>query len=237
MRVIGIVTARGGSKGVPRKNIRALAGKPLLAWTAEAALRARRLERVVLSTDDAEIAAVGRSAGLEVPFMRPPELALDTTPTLPVIVHAIRALEAAGETIDAVALLQPTSPLRTSETIDRCIELLEARGADSAITVLPVPHVYNPHWVYIEGDNGALLIATGDATPIARRQDLPAAYHRDGAVFVVRRDVVIEHGSLYGARVVGLPGDPSSAIDIDTLDDWARAEAMIAARQRDRHVE
>src|SRR2546423_8592254 len=109
-RVLGIITARGGSKGIPRKNIRFLGAKPLLQYTAEAALSAKRLTRVILSTEDQEIADVGRKCGLDVPFMRPAELALDSTPTLPVLQHAVRELEAAGNRYDAICLLQPTNP-------------------------------------------------------------------------------------------------------------------------------
>src|SRR6266542_734123 len=128
-RVLGIITARGGSKGIPRKNIRVLAGKPLLQYTAEAALGAKRLSRVILSTEDEEIAEVGRRCGIEVPFMRPLELAQDDTPTLPVLQHAVRTLEGAGVRYDAICLLQPTVPLRPSHAIDACIQLLSESGA------------------------------------------------------------------------------------------------------------
>jgi CMP-N-acetylneuraminic acid synthetase len=227
MRVLGLVPARGGSKGVPRKNIRPLGGKPLLAWTAEAALASRRLSRVVLSTDDEEIAEVGRGVGLEVPFLRPAELASDTAPTLPAVRHAILALEALGDRFDAVCLLQPTSPFRTTETIDGCIDLFEHSGADSLVTTLRVPAEYNPHWVYFARGDRELYLATGEAMPVPRRQDLPPASHREGSVYVTRRDVVIEHGSLYGARLIGYEVDPARAINIDTLDDWARAEQLL----------
>jgi CMP-N-acetylneuraminic acid synthetase len=229
MRVLGIVTARGGSKGVPRKNVRPLGGKPLLAWTAESAARARSLARTILSTDDDEIAAVGRAAGLDVPFMRPAELAGDRTPSLPVLQHAVRWLEERGDRYDAICLLQPTNPLRPPELIDRCVARLADSGADAVISVLRVPDDYNPHWVYFERD-GVLRLATGEATPIPRRQDLPPAFHRDGSVYVTRRDVLIEQSSLFGARVVGVEVDPAQSINIDTLDDWARAEALVGAR-------
>ena len=227
MRVLGIVTARGGSKGIPRKNIRSFAGKPLLAWTAEAALGAKRLARVILSTDDAEIADVGRSAGLEVPFMRPSELSDDQAPTVPVLRHAVAWLEALGDRYQAVCLLQPTSPLRTAAMIDSCVELLDQSAADAVVSVSAVPAEYNPHWVYFADAAGELHLATGEATPITRRQDLPCAYHRDGSVFVTRRDVLIEQGSLYGSRLVGFVTDGSRNIDIDTLEDWERAEEIV----------
>lgn len=230
MRVLGVVTARGGSKGVPGKNIRPLGGKPLLVWTAEAAKRASRLARVILSTDDEQIAAVGREAGLEVPFLRPAELAGDRTPTLPVLQHAVGWLEARGDRFDAICLLQPTNPLRPAELIDACIELLERSGADSVISVLPVPADYNPHWVYFAGPDGELRLATGEPAPIPRRQDLPPAFHREGSVYVMKRDVLVEQRSLYGARVVGYPVDAARSVNIDSLDDWALAERMIGGR-------
>jgi len=229
MRVLGIVTARGGSKGVPRKNVRELAGKPLLVWTAEAALAANRLTRVVLSTDDEEIARVGRGAGLDVPFMRPAELALDTTPSLPVLRHVVATLEAAGDRYDATCLLQPTNPLRAHDTIDRCIELMETTGCDSVVTVLPVPDEHNPYWVFFRDARGSLVPAMpGPLVP--RRQDLPAAFHREGQVYLTRRDVLMEQGSLYGASMQGYPIDPARSVNIDTPADWERAEAVLGRR-------
>jgi CMP-N,N'-diacetyllegionaminic acid synthase len=232
MRVLGLVPARGGSKGVPRKNVRPLGGRPLLHWTAEAALAATRLSRVVLTTDDPEIAEVGGAGGLEVPFLRPAELARDETPTLPVVQHALRMLEAAGDRFDAVCLLQPTSPFRTPQDIDACVALLAAGDADAVVTVLRVPAEHNPHWVYFRGGDGALRLATGEAEPIPRRQALPPAFHRDGSVYVTRRDVVLDGHSLYGGRVLGYETDAARSVNVDDLDDWARAEAMLAAFRR-----
>lgn len=227
MRVLGVVTARGGSKGVPRKNIRPIAGRPLLAWTAGAALAAKRLARVILSTDDEETAAVGKAAGLDVPFLRPAELATDTTPTLPVLQHAVAALEASGDRYDTICLLQPTNPLRTADMIDGAIERFAASQADSLISVLPVPTDYNPHWVYFADAGGELQIATGEATPIPRRQELPPAFHREGSVYLMRRDILMVQGSLYGAHVLGYVVAPELSINIDTLEDWERAEARM----------
>lgn len=229
MRVVGLVPARGGSRGIPRKNARLLAGRPLLAYTAEAASRARLLSRVILSTEDPEIAEIGRACGLEVPFLRPAELARDETPTLPVVEHALRWLDGRGESVDAVCLLQPTHPLRRSEDIDACIELCERSGADSVITTCLVPPEFNPHWVYFQSETGELRLAMGNATPIARRQDLPAAYRREGSVYLTRRQVVLEQGSLYGRRTLGVLVDPAHSVNLDTLEDWSRAEALLDA--------
>lgn len=225
MRVLGVVTARGGSKGIAGKNVRPLGGKPLLAWTAEAALAARRLSRVVLTTDDQRIAEVGRGCGLEVPFLRPAELARDETPTLPVLQHAVAELERAGDRFDAVCLLQPTSPFRRPGDIDGCIDLLESAGLDAVVSVLPVPPEHNPHWVYFRDREGLLRLATGEEQPIPRRQELPPAFHRDGAVYVTRRDVLMQ-GSLYGRRLGGFLAD-SRSVNLDTPADWELAERLV----------
>ncbi|MGH9843270.1 MAG: cytidylyltransferase domain-containing protein, partial [Blastocatellia bacterium] len=220
MRILGLIPARGESKGVPRKNIKLLRGKPLLAYTAAAALASRRLARVILSTEDEEIAKVGRDCGVETPFLRPPELARDETPMLPVAQHAVRFLEETGERFDAVCLLQPTNPLRTADDIDACIQLLEASEADAVVTVLPVPAEFNPHWVFFVDGDGRLRLSTGEAAPIPRRQELPPAFHREGSVYVTRRDVLMEQNSFYGARLLGYVMDPARSVNIDAPEDW-----------------
>lgn len=231
LRVLGLIPARGGSKGVPRKNIRLLRGKPLLQYTAEAALAAGRLTHTILSTDDEEIAAAGRACGVDVPFLRPAALAGDTTPMLPVVQHALRWFDEQGSRFDAVCLLQPTSPLRRASDIDRCIEMLITSGTDSVVTVLPVPAEYNPHWVYLRNQDGTLHLSTGEAAPIARRQDLPAAFHREGSVYVSRREAVLELGSLYGRSTMGHLMQAEDSVNIDEESDWTLAESRLAARE------
>lgn len=226
-RVLGLIPARGGSRGVPRKNIRLLHDKPLLAYTAEAALAARSLTRVILSTEDEEIAAVGQQYGLEVPFLRPAELAQDTTAMLPVVQHALRFAEQEDGRYDALCLLQPTNPLRTAADIDGCVERLLNSTATSVVTMLPVPAEYNPHWVYFPDEEGCLRLSTGEATPITRRQDLPTAYHREGSVYVTRRDTLLLESSLFGPRLLGYPVAPERSVNIDTMQDWERAEALL----------
>ncbi|MBF0244779.1 MAG: acylneuraminate cytidylyltransferase family protein [Planctomycetes bacterium] len=229
MRVLGIIPARGGSKGVPRKNLRQLAGKTLLKYTAEAALAASSLDRVILSTEDEEIAEAGRFYGIEVPFLRPQSLALDETPMLPVIRHAILTLEESGKRYDAICLLQPTTPLRRAEDIDNCVRLLVEQDADSVVSMLPVPTEFNPHWVWFVNPDGFLKISTGEDMPIPRRQELPKAWHREGSVYVTRRDILIERNSFYGTRMTGYLMDPKKTVNIDTMDDWIKAEKMIDA--------
>ncbi len=227
MRVLGLIPARGGSKGLRRKNIKLLCGKPLLYYTAKASLASRKLARVILSTEDEEIAQVGRECGLEVPFVRPLDLAQDDTPTLPVAQHAVRWMEENNEHFDALCLLQPTNPMRRVEDIDACIELLEQIDVDAAATVLPVPAEYNPHWVYFRDESGFLRLSTGEAAPIPRRQELPPAYHREGSVYVVRRDVLMVDGSFYGACFAGYEIPSERSVNIDGLEDWEQAERLL----------
>lgn len=234
MRVLGLIPARGGSKGVPRKNIRLLCGKPLLQFTAEAARQARHLTRIILSTDDEEIAAVGRKCQLDVPFLRPPELATDRSPTLPVVQHAVQWLEMHGQHFDAICLLQPTTPLRRAEVIDACIELLIEKHADTVMTVLPVPPEHNPHWVFFQNDQGFLHSSTGQATLVPRRQDLPPAFHREGSVYVTRRHVVMDENSMLGQRVLGYIVDPKRSVNIDSPADLRRAEHLLRTED---HIE
>jgi len=230
MRVLGLIPARGGSRDIPRKNLRVLGGKPLLQHTVEAALAARGLSRVVLSTEDEEIVALGRQYGVDVPFLRPAELARDDTPTLPVVLHALTWLERVGDRFDAICLLQPTHPLRRPEHVDACIALLEQTDADAVMTVLRVPPAYNPHWVYFVDASGHLALSTGARQPIPRRQELPAAFHREGSVYVVRRDVVMTQQSMYGDRLVGYELDPAQSVNIDGWDDLERAKDLLAKR-------
>ncbi len=231
MRVLGVIPARGGSKGIPGKNIKLLAGKPLLQYTADAASAARRLTHVMLTTDDERIAQVGRACGVDVPFLRPAELSADDTPTLPVVQHAVKWYEAQGTTFDAVCLLQPTTPFRRQEDIDSCIKLLDDTGADAVVTILPVPADYNPHWVYFRVGS-ELRLSTGEAAPLPRRQDLPPAFHREGSVYVTRRDVLMERNSLYGTRVVGFEIKDRPSVNLDLPEDWIEAERLVQTRQR-----
>ena len=158
MNILGVIPARGGSKGVPDKNLRQVCGKPLIAYTFEAARASRRLGRVVLSTDDPDIASAGRNAGIEVPFVRPADLAADDSPMLPVLQHAAREMTTRGYAPDVVVLLQPTSPLRRTDHIDAAIELLTASGADTVVSVVEVPHQFNPASVMrLDGDRKSVV--------------------------------------------------------------------------------
>ena len=229
MNVLGVVPARGGSKGMPRKNLRPLAGKPLLAYTVDAARASRRLNRVVVSTDDPEIADTARQLGLEVPFMRPADLASDTALMLPVLQHAARAMASEGFRADTIVLLQPTSPLRRAEHIDAAVDLLEASGADSVVSVVEVPHQFNPTSVMrLEGDR---LTPFLPGPPVLRRQDKPRVYARNGPAVLAARVSVLDGGSLYGSDCRPLFMSPEESIDVDTAADFDLIEYLLA-RQR-----
>jgi CMP-N,N'-diacetyllegionaminic acid synthase len=236
VHVLGLVPARGGSKGVPGKNGRDLLGRPLLAWTADSARRAELLDDVVLSTDDEALAALGASLGLEVPFLRPAELAADDTPMLAVVQHAVATLAEAGRTYDAVCLLQPTSPARPEGLVDTCLVRLAdpERPCSSVVTMVPVAAEHHPDWAWVDAPDGGVALAAGGADPVARRQDLRPAYRRDGSVYVVRTEVLAE-GSLYGGRVAAVLTDPASAVSIDEPEDWARAEDALRLLDGQQH--
>lgn len=199
-------------------------------------MSATRLNRVILTTEDEEIAAVGRRCGLDVPFMRPAELARDDAPTLPVIQHAAGSLESQGDSYDVICVLQPTNPLRTAEDIDGCLKLLEESDLDAVVSVLRVPHEFNPHWVYFQNQSDLLELSTGEATPISRRQDLPPAFHRDGSIYATRRDILMIHGSLYGTRVGGYLMDAAQSVNIDGPEDLSRAEHLLASSSTGRRT-
>ena len=226
-KILGIIPARGGSKGVPNKNIKLLGGKPLLQYTADAALNTTLLTKVILSTDSKAIAAIGRSLGLEVPFLRPIELATDTTSTLPVLQHAINYLQSLGEQYDAVCILQATSPFRPTGFIDKAIQKFISSDCDSLMSVLPVPHEYNPHWIFEPDAKGNLQIATGEKEIIKRRQDLPKAFIRDGSIYITKTNIIMEKNSIYGATIGYIESKPENHCNIDTMNDWEIAERKI----------
>jgi CMP-N,N'-diacetyllegionaminic acid synthase len=227
MRTLAIVPARGGSISVPRKNIASLLGKPLLVYTAEAALAAKRLTRVVLSTEDEEIARVGRNCGLDVPFMRPQELAQDETPTIPVLQDVVRKLEAAGEHYDAVLILQPTSPLRRAQDIDGAIELLEQTGADSVISFVDVGEKHPARMKFIDCDGRVTDPPFGEQFEGQRRQDLPKLYLREGSIYITRRLVLMEQNSVKGSDCRAWLIPQERACNIDTPFDLFIAEQML----------
>ena len=232
MNILGVIPARGGSKAIPHKNIALVAGRPLVAYTCDAALASQRLTRVVLSTDDPTIAEVGRQCGVEVPFLRPADLAQDDTPMLSVLQHALRILqETESYQPEVVVLLQPTSPLRRAEHIDAAVDILLKTGADSVVSVVEVPHQFNP--VSLMHLEEGRLVPFLEGPLVLRRQDKPRVYARNGpAVLVVRRKVV-ESGKLYGEVVRPLEMSMADSVDVDDSSDLALAEFWLQRRQMD----
>ena len=234
-RVLTLVPARGGSKGLPRKNILPLGGHPLIAWSIAAGLQAETVSRVLCSTDDAEIAAVAARYGAEVPFLRPAELALDDTLDLPVFQHALHWLEREqGWRADIVVQLRPTSPLRFPGQVDEALRLLLANPEATGVrTVIPAPANPFKMWLLPEPSGAPwlrpLLQMAGLAEPFNMpRQQLPQAYWQTGTIDVVRADV-IRAGRMSGDRLLPLIVDPRQSIDID-----APADLVAAAERVDR---
>jgi CMP-N-acetylneuraminic acid synthetase len=228
--VLGIVPARAGSKGVPGKNVRVLAGRPLIDYTAQAARESGVLDRVVLSTDSAEIADVGQRCGLEVPFLRPAALAADDTPMLPVIQHTLDTLAASGWTADVIVLLQPTSPLRRPAHIRDVVTRLRSSEADSVVTVVEVPRHLSPDYV-MRIDGGLLKPFLPEGERLTRRQDARPAYSREGTAYGFWRATVERFGNIYGDRCEPLVIAAADSLSIDTPADWAEAERRLAAER------
>jgi len=224
-KILGIIPARGGSKGIPNKNLALLCGRPLLAYTADAVKQSRKLTRTIVSTDDERIAECARSLGLEVPFMRPAPLAADDAPMLPVVQHALEAMKERGFDADMVVLLQPTSPLRRAEHIDAAIDWLERTAADSMVSVVEVPHQFNPVSV-MRLEDGLLKPFLDGPTP-TRRQDKPRVFARNGPAVLAVRAAVVASGSLYGERSWPLGMSAEDSIDIDTPSDLKLVEFLL----------
>lgn len=231
-RSLGVIPARGGSKSVPRKNLRPLLGRPLVAYTIEAAHASKLLTDAVVSTEDEEIAAVCRALGARVPFMRPVELAGDLTPSWPVVQHAVNEMERiTGQPYDIVMLLQPTSPLRTSEDIDACIQMLIDTGADSVVSVVEAPH-HPFRMKRVVGDNILINYIDQGFEDMRPRQALPPVYVRSGDIYVSWRKVVMEQDTVVGrdCRAYFIP--PERYADIDSEFDFLWAEYVLKKRMQ-----
>lgn len=221
MKILAVIPARGGSKGIPRKNIKPLAGKPLIAWTIEAALHAQGIDRVIVSTEDEEIALVAKQFGAEVPFMRPHTLAQDDTPGIAPVLHAIKQLP----DYDWVLLLQPTSPLRSVEDIEGIIQFCRDEAAPSAVSVTQVSK--HPFWMYQRDDQNRLHSLIPNQPEITRRQDLPAAYTLNGALYLARTDWLIQNQGFIGSETLGYVMPEERSVDLDTPQDWRWVEFLI----------
>lgn len=226
MKILGLIPARGGSKGVPKKNIKLLNDKPLIAYTIQSALESNQFTDLVVSTDDHDIAQVAEKYGVKVPFIRPAELSTDNAKSIDVVLHALAYLENTGIIYDAVCLLQPTNPFRTVQLIKSCINLLKDKDFDAVVSVERVPAEYNPHWQFHQDSSGCLKIITGEKEIISRRQDLPTTYKRDGSIYLTKVQIIKEFNSFYGDKL-GFVEIPEGQINIDTMEDWIRAEEFI----------
>lgn len=227
MRVLALIPARGGSKGIPRKNITPLGGKPLIAWTIEAARAASAITRVVVSTDDAEISDVARAHGAEVPFLRPGDISDDAAPALPVIRHALHALQTLdGWTADAIAYLQPTSPFRDGQHIDDAVALLAASGADTVVSVVRVPHNMVPTSL-MEMRDGRLEFCASPEQRQFSRQAKELLFARNGPAILLNRRATIDGAGLYGDRIAPLEMAPLVSVDIDEPGDLQIAQALL----------
>jgi CMP-N,N'-diacetyllegionaminic acid synthase len=197
-----------------------------LGYTAEIALQSKLLTEVIVSTEDEKIRDVAQNSGIKVPFERPIELAQDDTPTIDVIIHALQWYENQSVFFDAVCLLQVTCPFRTAEFLDKAIEKFMNSGCDSLVSVQKVPHQYNPHWTFEVNKEGNLKIATGEKEIISRRQELPTAYHRDGSIYITKTEVLLSQHSLYGKSLTFIESDSDCYVNIDSLEDWKKAEKI-----------
>lgn len=227
-KTLAIIPARGGSKAVPRKNIRLVGGRPLIAYTVETALAARGLfHRVIVSTDDTEIAAIAKDCGAEVPFLRPAALSGDHVPTLPVLQHGVEFVERQdGLVLDGVFLLQPTAPLRTVEDIEAALQLARQETCDSVISVVQVFAVHPILMKRIEGNclkDYCMVEKEG-----TRRQDYdPPAYMRNGAIYLTRRDVLMKENSIWGRKICPYVMPPERSVSIDDDMDLRLLEIML----------
>lgn len=231
--VLGVVTARAGSKGLPGKNTKLLAGKPLIAYTIDAALASGVFDRVILSTDDERAAAIARALGCEVPFMRPAELSTDGTPHLPVMIHAAQwLLDREQYRPEWTMILMPTSPLRQPRHIVESVELAVRSRADSVVSVDEVPPHFHPlRMLTVDADGWARLFV--DDRPVrlrpVRRQGLPPVFALNGAVYLFRTALLFEADpSLYGDRVAAYPMRAPFGHNIDDEADWAEAERLLS---------
>lgn len=220
-RVLAMIPARGGSKGIPRKNIKPLVGKPLIAWTIEAARSSRYIDRLILSSEDEEIMDVARQYGCDVPFVRPPELARDETAGIEPVLHALTMLPG----YDYLLMLQPTSPLRTSGDIDAIIELCQHSGASSAVSVTEVDH--SPYWMYRTDTEGRLQPLLDQKDLPARRQDLPDIYALNGALYVAACQELYTSRTFVNTQTVAYIMPRERSLDIDTPFDFKLCELLL----------
>jgi len=224
-RLLAIIPARGESKRLPRKNILNLAGKPLIAWTIEAALNSKYIDRIVVSTDDQEIANISIEYGAEVPFLRPKSLATDDSPSIDTVINVLGEIDIIGQHYDYIVLLQPTSPLRTEIDIDKAIELLEKKSADSVISVCEVDHP--PHWNNTLPDDGNMQLFFQKDNAKKRSQDFDVYYRLNGAIYIVKIERLLKEKSLFlNTNTFAYCMDAHNSVDIDKEEDFLVAKCF-----------
>lgn len=223
LRILALVPARGGSKGVPGKNTKPLAGMPLIAWTLRAARDSEAADRILVSTDSPEIAAAAADCGFRPPWLRPAALASDESPSIDAVIHALDRLAEEGYAPDAVLLLQPTSPFRSAESIRAAVELYERDSTESLISVSPVDE--HP-WGCSFLRDGRLVPVIPDAPKISRRQDLPPAYAPDGCLYITATARLRKSRAFSFPDTIPFLTPEGESLDIDTPLDWAVAEAL-----------
>ena len=220
MTLLALIPARGGSKGIPRKNIRVFCGKPLLQWSIDAALAAACVDQVVVSTEDPETAEVAKAGGAEVPFLRPSDLATDTAPGIAPVLHALELLPHVSD----VLLLQPTSPLRTSADIEAIVALRQQAGRESAVSL--TPSAKHPAWMYsLSQDQRLETLLRLDGAHC--RQQLPPTYVLNGALYLASRDFLLREKALIASDTLGYVMPADRSVDIDTPFDWQWAELLM----------
>ena len=229
MRAIAFIFARGGSKGLPGKNIRPLIGKPLISWSIEHALAVPGIARVIVSTDSPAIAAVAREYGAEVPFMRPPHLAADDTPEWLAWRHALEFVRTEENRLpDAMVSVPATAPLRDPSDIARCLELFEQGDSDIVVTVSPAHR--RPYFNMVkENADGTVGLAIPTLSSVTRRQDAPVVYDMSTVAYVARPDWVLTHNGLFDGRMRAVNVPAERAVDIDTLQDFHFAEFLLTS--------
>ncbi len=223
--ILGLIPARGGSKGLPRKNIKPLLGKPLIAWTIKQALASKYLDIVVVSTDDKEIAKISKKYGAEVPFMRPKELASDKAQGIEVVLHAIDWMEKNDKQYDLLMLLQPTSPLRRSEDIDKVIELSFLKEAKAIVSVCETDH--HPLWANTLPEDGCMKDFIRKEIMNKNKQELPVFYKLNGAIYLAYCNYLKEQESFFGEKTFAYIMPKSRSIDIDDEIDFELAQILI----------
>ena len=225
MKIVATICARGGSKGIPGKNIRLLAGKPLIVHTIEMAKKCQLIDKIIVSTDSPQIAEIAEKNGVGVPFIRPKELAADEAPKLTVIKHAVQFLESRqGYHPDIIVDLDPTSPLRTVKDIEACIKIVRDDGADNVFSVIRAHR--NPYFNMVEVVNGQVQLVKKLTSPAARRQDAPQVYDMNASIYVWKKDVLLNNDSLFleHTRIYEMP---EWAKDIDNETDFKFAEYIL----------